>query len=175
MESFTNQGKSLHFSPEKKTPVFINCVCLKGSDQRPASFQAVGGAHLHMDMLFINVLLFIKAGSPRPSAAQQGAAPARLLLGSPACPGTALREPGWSGRRGWSGGGRGRGDGTQARRTEMMSVPAAVSGGGVGGATWEKRPGSKVVLTPKRGCTEGWQEGGFSLLSLTVVAVSVAG
>lgn len=71
---------------EKKTPVFINCVCLKGSDQRRASFQAVGGVHLHMDMLFINVLLFIKAGSPRPSAAQQGVAPARLLPGESCLP-----------------------------------------------------------------------------------------
>lgn len=35
---------------------------------------------MHMDMLFINAFLFIKAGSPRPSAAQQGAAVPVCLL-----------------------------------------------------------------------------------------------
>lgn len=35
---------------------------------------------MHMDMLFINAFLFIKAGSPRPSAAQQGAAVPTCLL-----------------------------------------------------------------------------------------------
>lgn len=79
-----------------------------------------------MDMLFINVLLFIKAGSPRPSAAQQGvvAGRARLLKGRPACPGhRSAPAPRRGGTGAAVGGGRARG--TQARTAERRAVRAA--------------------------------------------------
>lgn len=126
-----------------------------------------------MDMLFINVLLFIKAGSPRPSAAQQGAAracapsagkvrlPCRLLRTTPLAGGEGAV---WLGAPG------------PGRRAEIRAVPAVGWGGGVGGGDAGERPGPRAAIKPSgavpRAAPTPLPRRGWSLLSRTVASVA---
>lgn len=95
---------------------------------------------MHMDMLFINVLLFIKAGFPE--AAQQGAeARVRLLPGRPVCPGATPHEP--RGREG-----AGRPGPRRPRETGGGRPGGGVSGRGPGGDAGGEAPGA--ALRPSR-------------------------